>query len=324
VGSIAVMHKPPQPDLDSVVRLRREYVADGYTDYQLHRLVAAGVLHRVRHGAYVDQSLWSRLSDTDRHRVRCRAVLRTAHPLTALTHVSAAVERGVPVWNIPLDEVHTTRTDGKGARREAGVVHHVGALEEADVEVVNGVRVSPASRCAVEIIATATPEAALVVINGMLHAAELTRPQLLASVKAMKHWPHTLSAHVVVALADERMESVAETRTYFMCRQQGLPSLEPQVVVLDEGGQEFARVDFAWTELGVFLEFDGRIKYERYRREGETLEECLMREKKREERICQLTGWVCILIGWADLENPVATAARIRKVLDSRRGPLGA
>ena len=111
------MQKPPEPDLDNVVRLRREFIADGYTDYQLNRLVAGGVLHRVRQGAYVDQGLWDTLSAEDRHRVLCRAVLRTAHPLTALSHVSSAVERGIPVWNISLGEVHTTRTDGKGARR---------------------------------------------------------------------------------------------------------------------------------------------------------------------------------------------------------------
>jgi hypothetical protein len=96
------------------------------------------------------------------------------------------------------------------------------------------------------------------------------------------------------------------------------------VPVLDELGRLFAYADFVWEEEGVFLEFDGRIKYELYRREGESLEEFLMREKKREERICQLTGWVCIRITWADLANPQQTAARIRRMLDSRRRPLGA
>jgi len=244
--------------------------------------------------------------------------------LTALTHVSAAVERGVPVWGISLDEVHTTRTDGKGARREAGVVHHVGVLADDDVEIVNGVRVSPASRSAVEVIATATPEAALVVVNGMLHGHHMTRAELVESARAMKHWPHTLAAHLVLAMADDRMESPAETRTYFMCRTQHLPRPEPQYVVRDERGAEFARVDFAWPEHGVFLEFDGRVKYEHFRRDGESLEQYLMREKRREERICQLTGWVCIRIGWTDLENPVGTGARIRRVLESRRRARGA
>ena len=86
----------------------------------------------------------------------------------------------------------------------------------------------------------------------------------------------------------------------------------------DESGREFARVDLAWVLLGVFLEFDGRIKYKKHRRKGETLEEYLMREKAREERICQLTGWVCVRVTWDQLANPRVLAARIRKILESR------
>jgi hypothetical protein len=91
------------------------------------------------------------------------------------------------------------------------------------------------------------------------------------------------------------------------------------VSVKDTDGHEFARVDFAWVRHGVFLEFDGRIKYTKYRRKGETLEQFLMRERKRESRICELTGWVCIRISWEDLGKPEATADRIRRLLDSRR-----
>lgn len=69
----------------------------------------------------------------------------------------------------------------------------------------------------------------------------------------------------------------------------------------------------------MFVEFDGKVKYEKYRREGETLDEYLMREKEREEKICQLAGWTCIRITWADLARPELLAARIRKILKSRR-----
>jgi hypothetical protein len=82
------------------------------------------------------------------------------------------------------------------------------------------------------------------------------------------------------------------------------------------------RTDFALPKAGVFFEFQGREKYRRYRREGETLEEFLMREKRRIEVICQLTGWVCIPITWADLEHPQRTAARIRRILASRQHPV--
>lgn len=313
------MQPPPQRDLNGVVLLRRDLLAQGYTDQQIRGLVKSGILHRIRRGAFVSAQLWNESSKEDQHRITCRAVLLAGHPLMALTHVSSAIERGVPVWNIPLDEVHTTRTDGKGARREAGVVHHVGILDEEDVEIVNDVRVSTAARCAVEVTSMTTLEPALVVVNAMLHAELIDESELAASVVDLKCWPSTLSNHLLLHLVDKRMSSVAETRTDFLFHTHRLPRPTPQVSVHDESGGLLGIVDFLWAEFGVFLEFDGKIKYEKYRRPGETLNDYLMREKRREERICLATGWVCIRITWADIENPVATASRIRRLLESRR-----
>lgn len=42
--------------------------------------------------------------------------------------------------------------------------------------------------------------------------------------------------------------------------------------------------------------------------------DCVLREKQRESRICELTGWRCIRIVWADLYKPADTAARIRNL----------
>jgi hypothetical protein len=54
------------------------------------------------------------------------------------------------------------------------------------------------------------------------------------------------------------------------------------------------------------------------RQPGETLDEFLLREKRREEQICALTGWVCIRITWEDLARPRLLARRIRKLLQAR------
>ena len=86
----------------------------------------------------------------------------------------------------------------------------------------------------------------------------------------------------------------------------------------DTAGHLLGRVDFAWPELGVFVELDGRIKYELHRRPGESLGDYLMREKRREERICLATGWLCIRIGWADLEHPESLARRLRELWTRR------
>jgi hypothetical protein len=317
------MQRPQPVDLTEVVFLRSDALAEGYTDHQIARKVRSGQWHRVRRGAYVSGGLWRTLSKEDRHRVLARAVLRTSHPLTVLTHISAAVERGAPIYNVAMDEVHTTRTDGKAARKEAGKVQHRGVLPPEQVEFVHGVPVSSAARCAVEMTTIADVESALVTVNGLLHSGQLTPQDLANMARETRHWPESLAANLVVRLADPRLESAGETRTAYLCWAQHLPAPTPQVTVLDENGATFARVDFAWPDFGVFVEFDGKEKYRRWRRKGETLDEFLMREKRREEAICQLTGWVCIRITWADLNYPERTATRIRRILASRT-PVGA
>ena len=309
----------PTDELSAMIKLRHELIADGLTDKRIRAMTRGGELHRIRHGSYISGALWDQMSVEQRHRVLVRAVMRRAHPCAVATHISSAIERGAPVWGISLDEAHLTRLDGGTGRRETGIVHHRGVLTPAAVEVVNGLPVSSAARAAVEVTMLASVEPSLVTVNGLLHSGQLTAEAFATEIERCKFWPDTLTASVVQRLVDPRIGSVAESRFSFLCWDQRLPRPEAQVPILDEFGHEFAYADFAWEREGVFLEFDGRIKYERFRREGESLPDYLMREKKREERICMLTGWVCIRIGWADLENPRRTAERIRRLLVSRR-----
>lgn len=310
--------------LNHAVVLRRELLAQGITDNDIRTLVRRGELHRLRHGSYVAKALWDDCGPEDRHRLLIRAVLKRAHPCTVATHTSSAIERGASAWGVALDEVHVTRADGHAGRHEAGVVHHSGVLAAEDVEIVNGIPLSTAPRAAVEVTTLYGVEEALVLVNGLLALGELDKRQLSEAAGDRRHWPNSLTTTLVDRLSDPRLTSVAESRTWYLFWSQHLPRPEPQVPVVDEHGLVVAYADFAWRESGVFLEFDGRIKYERYRREGETLEQYLLREKRREELICLLTGWTCLRIQWSDLAHPERTAGRIRRILDARRRPLPA
>lgn len=306
-------------DLSGVVRLRRDLIRDGYTDRQIATSRRAGVLHRVRHGAYVDGDLWRSLSPADQHRVLARAVLRQSHKTTTLTHISAAIEHRAPVWDVPLDVVHTTRTDGKAGRREPDRRQHRSQLPPEQVVVVNGVPVTRADRTAVEVTTVATTEPALVMVNGLLQAKATDEESVAAMATEARTWPGSLTTNIVIRLMSPLMESAAESRFHYLCFHHSLPRPRPQVAILDEHGWPFATVDFAWVDLGVFLEIDGREKYFKYRRPGESLEDYLLREKQREEKICLLTGWICIRVTWADLADPHKLAARIRRILESRK-----
>ncbi len=306
------------------IRLRRELIAGGWNDRDIQRAVRSGLIHRVRYGAYVDAALWRLLdSDRHRHRARARAVLRTAHSSSVLTHQSALAEHIGSLWRLSLDEVALTRTDGVAGRRDAGIVHHSGALHLPEITVRHGVPVSAPARTAVEILSTTDAELGFCLLNALLHAGLTTLEQVRGVAARTDHWPHTLGVRVALGLADPKLSSIAESRTLYLLFRAGVLLPVPQVDVHDALGRLLGCVDFLWPNHGVFLEFDGRIKYELFRRPGESLADYLMREKKREERICQETGWVCIRIGWSDLENPSATADRIRAVL-LKRAPTAA
>ena len=304
--------------LEGVVWLRRDARAAGYSDRAIAKLVKTREWHRVRRGAYCSGELWDSLSPEDRHRVLCRAVLLTAHPSSALSHVSSAIEWDAETWGFDLNVVHTTRTDGKCGRKEAGIVHHRGLLSEDDVVVHNGVRVTCAPRSVAETCTIADVEPALTVANSLLHGGRIDMDELNGQTAVTRSWPRSLTTDLVRRLADHRIESVAESRAFYFFWREHLPRPEPQVEVYDEDGRLVGRMDFAWASDGVFAEMDGKLKYLTMRRDGETLDEFLLREKRREAQICALTGWVCIRITWEDLARPRLLARRIRKILESR------
>jgi very-short-patch-repair endonuclease len=303
-------------NLTDVVWLRRDALANGYDDRAIARKLRSGEWCRIRHGAYVSRGLWDDLDSTGRHRVVARAVLRTSHESTVLSHVSAAVEHGAPVWGIDLSVVHVTRTDGRARRKEAGVAHHRGVLPSDQVMLMNDVPATVPLRAALETTTIAPVEAALVTVDGLLRQGNTPPSELRVMAEQIRHWPDSLATNVVVRLADPAHESAGESRTAYFLWRQGLPRPIPQFEIVDEHGITVARVDFAWPEHGVFLEFDGRVKYPE---DSEELRKVLLAEKKREELICQLTGWVCIRVGWDDLRDPERLARRIRTVLASRK-----
>lgn len=296
--------------------LRKDALALGYNDQAIAKAVRQGQWHRVRNGAFVPADVWSGMDERARHRAAVRAVLAKVRCDAVASHVSAAVEIGGPVWDLDLSTVHFTRLDRKSGRQEAGVSQHRGKLLAESVIQKNGIRITNGTRTALDITTITDVEHALVVVNGLLHKKATSLAALEEGSDDMAHWPFSLSTDLVLRLADPRIESAGESRVRYVCFTQGVPSPEPQVWIFEDH-VAFARVDFAWPERKVFLEFDGKIKYTRMRRPKQTLEDLILEEKQREERICEVTGWRCIRVTWADLADPARLAARIRRLFTS-------
>ncbi|WP_157538309.1 MULTISPECIES: type IV toxin-antitoxin system AbiEi family antitoxin domain-containing protein [unclassified Nocardioides] len=299
----------------SGILLRRDAIRAGADDNALKRAVDSSFLVRMRQGVYVLAAVWESSDALERHRLLLEGVRMLYGDDVAASHISACVEQGGPTWGLDLSRVHLTHLWGKGERSVGKVVHHRGACIVGDVTRDGHGWITSPARSALDTACLVSQESGVAVVDWYLQTGLATLYDLLQTHARMVDWPGSLGLHRVLALVDGKAESVGETRVRLMCRAHGLPAPTPQFEVRHPSGRLAGRVDFAWPELGLLLEFDGMVKYHRYRRAGETIEQMVIREKQREDLLRELTGWTVIRITWADLAHPEATVARILRAM---------
>ncbi len=113
----------------------------------------------------------------------------------------------------------------------------------------------------------------------------------------------------VLELVDGGAESPYESLTRLILVQAGLPPPQTQVRAVDEFGFTVARVDMAWPEKRVAVEYDGAHHWTD------------PRQRRRDiERLAELEslGWIVIRISSDMLRTPAAIVARVRAALASR------
>lgn len=286
--------------------------AAGHTYEHIRQLVRRGDLTPLRRGAYLagPEPEDARV----RHRLLIRATLSELSPTAVLSHASAAVWHGLPTWRIPLRRVHVTRIRSSGGRRSARVHVHVASLPAAEVVLVDGVPVTSVARTVVDVARSRPFEEAVVVADGALAAGLTDREELAAVLHGLHRRRGLPSARLAVEFADARAESVGESRSRVAIMRAGLPVPTLQWEVRDRHGRQIGRPDFGWEEQLVAGEFDGRIKYGRLVRPGESAGDVVYREKLREDRLRTVLRAV-VRWTWNDLDEFAPTAARLRTLL---------
>lgn len=284
----------------------------GYDDRAITREARAKRWLRIRRGYYTFPDIWATSTEEERHLFRCRAVLDSLGDNVALSHTSGCVAQKVDVWGLSLERVHVTRLDGAAGRIEGDVVHHEGLVLDHEVGTVDGMRVLAPARCVLEAGSLGSPESALVLLNSALHRQLCTFDDIGTQFDLMAHWPRVRHLHVPVRMCTDKSESVGETRGLWLFWIEHLPAPVLQFEVF-EGGRLMGRTDWAWPKHRGLGEFDGKVKYGRLLRPDQDPGSVVFEEKKREDKLREVTqGWMVRLI-WADLYKPSQTAQRLRQ-----------
>jgi hypothetical protein len=297
---------PLRPGLN----LRPQLLADGLTDAELRGFRRRGVLTAVRPGAYVRGS---RPDDAVAHHLLAiRAALPRLGADTVISHTSAAVVHGLPLWSVPLDRVHATRNRVSGARRSGVVQLHAAALDPHEVTVVGGLLVTTVARTVGDLGRLLPFDRALVPADGALHQRLVTRDELVEMLGRRPRRPRNAAARRVVAFAHGGAETPGETRSRVAIRRAGLPAPVLQHAVIG------TRTDFYWEEFRTVGEFDGKIKYGRLLRPGQEPGDVVFAEKRREDALrdhgLEVVRWV-----WDELDTFDEVAARVRRAFARRR-----
>lgn len=291
--------------------LTRDLLAAGNSRKELAKLVRRHDLEHLRRGAYLQPG---ELELEERHRLLLESTMAMGDGNSVVSFGSAAVVHRLPVFPAAISKVHLTRRRSAGGRKGSVVHQHVAELREADVCEVDGLPVTSMARTFVDLART-VPVGQGVAAGDQALRSGMDLSAVSGQLESAKARHGIERARRAASLLDALSESAGESVSRVLMHNAGLPAPELQVQLIDGRGRFIARPDFLWREYGVAGEFDGKIKYQKLLRPGETAADVVLREKMREERMREL-GLIVIrwiwdeIYEWEELLRRLARAFR--------------
>lgn len=282
--------------MDELITLHELHLR-GWTRRRIQAAEADGSLVRIRRGAWTEPG---GASPRATHLVALRAAMAASHADCVASHVSAAVVHGLPLRG-DLSKVWLTRPATSGGRVRSGV-HHVRApLPDDQVVEVDGIPVTRLDRTVVDLARVRDHVEAVMVADAALHRG-LDPVALQALLDGMRRWPGVARARRVVEVADGRAESPYESWVRVLLGRMGLPAPLVQHEVRTPDGRFVARVDLAFDQWRLAVEYDGQDKYDRLAAPGMAPGAVFAREKER-DRALRACGWEVLHLSKQDVHD---------------------
>ncbi|WP_028932688.1 hypothetical protein [Pseudonocardia spinosispora] len=261
--------------------------------------------------------LWDRvLVDTERvadPRTRASAALLLHGPDAVLSGPTGAWLHGCQ--SIDEANIHVLLPYGHPGRRRPGLIVHNGSTADDDVVELDGLRSLGAIRVTSDLLCTARPRDALAIADQMLAAQpaewrEEFRGQVARRISRRADPRGTRRGARLLGLATGRAESPPESWLMLEVAELGFPPPEANWSLRSPSGAEVYRLDLAWPEQRIAVEYQGyAVHVERQAEDLARLEDLRRR------------GWIVILVAHDDLKNNRRLAAALREAFERRGFP---
>ncbi len=297
--------------------------------------IAAAVRHkdwvRLRRGAYATKETVQKLTPAERHVLVLRAAVGNLSGRVVATGHSALAAYGVPLWGVAFGDLHVHREATRSSRREAGISHRRGAIDEEEIRLVRGLLVASPERAVVDACREVGFEAGVVLADGARRLLDFDLSAARAIVERQRDWPYSSRASRALSFSDPRAATVGESRARVLLARLGVPEPDLQRTILDARTQTVLGItDFYVDEYATAIEFDGKLKYGRalYERSGRIedvdLGDIVWREKRREDAIRD-EGHEVVRLVWSELDGQDrVVAARLERAFARARRMLAA
>jgi transcriptional regulator with AbiEi antitoxin domain of type IV toxin-antitoxin system len=241
------------------------------------------------------------------HTVRALAVTRLLLPGAVVSGRSAAAVWGVDA-RAAEDDVEVTVPPSCRGGAVSGVRVSRRALPDDEVTRTRGVPVTTPLRTALDLTRTLPTVDAVVLLDALLRTGLVPLADV-RSAAAAATGRGCRRAREAAAGADGLAESPQETRLRLVLLASPLPAPVAQYTVRDGEGRFVARVDFAWPQHRLALEYEGAWH-------GEP--QNVARDRARLNRLTA-AGWRVVFVTAADVRQPARLLARVADALATSR-----
>lgn len=245
--------------------MTRHQLIDEFGERGLAAALASGAYVRLFRGVYVDGAV----PVDDIVRIRA-AVLSTGARLVAVDE-SAAVLHGFGV--LDNSTVHLAGPPTETARTQSGLQVHGIKFAPEELTRVHGVLTATAERSVVDLARTRPAGDALAAVDAALRVGACTAKTLASQLALHRSRRGIVAARRIVAFGNPLAESPMESRLRMRILDAHLPAPTLQWPVHDRSGRLMYRLDLAWPQQRIAVEYDGaghmdrdRQRYDIFRR----------------------------------------------------------
>jgi hypothetical protein len=220
-------------------------------------------------------------------------------------HTASAL-LGCPTERFP--RIHVVLRPRRVLPQRSGIVVHARALQDDDVCVLDGVRVTSGAQTYLDLAAHLFPADLLALGDALMRKGRLDAESLRRRLERADRVRGVARAREWAPRLSDRAGSHPESELRYWLLVSDLPEPEVQVAIHDRRGREVAHADLGYSRWKVALEYEGRhhADVEQFDRDIERYS------------LMAADGWLTLRFARQHLGGPTTVVDRTRRALLSR------